>query len=76
MSGQRAGQQVGGRILVAEDDPDVREILVYLLAREGWTDVDAVGDGDAAVAALGAGSYVLVLLDVMMPGRSGIAVLV
>ncbi|MFO1070857.1 MAG: adenylate/guanylate cyclase domain-containing protein [Geminicoccaceae bacterium] len=75
MSGQRAGDLVNGRILVAEDDPDVREILVFMLAREGWSDVDAVGDGDAAVAALGRRAYDLVLLDVMMPGRGGIEVL-
>lgn len=65
----------GARILVAEDDPDIRDILVLTLEREGHRDVTAVADGAEAVAALGRESFDLVLLDVLMPRLSGIEVL-
>ncbi len=58
------------RILVAEDDEHIREGLVDTLASEGY-DVTAASDGNAALAALNEGRFNLVLLDVMMPGKSG-----
>ena len=60
----------GKRILVAEDDAHIREGLVDTLGSEGYT-VDAAGDGDEALALFGKRTYDLVLLDIMMPGRSG-----
>jgi DNA-binding response OmpR family regulator len=58
------------RILVAEDEVPLREGLVDLLTAEDY-EVMAVGDGDAALQAFNAGGIDLLLLDVMMPGKSG-----
>jgi two-component system CheB/CheR fusion protein len=58
------------RLLVVEDDADIRSSLVGLLDMGGHT-VRAVGDGPAALAALDAGSFDAVLLDIGLPGMSG-----
>jgi len=62
-----------GRILVADDEPSVRESVGYALGQEGF-DVTIATDGDDADAKLGAGEvhYDLLILDIMMPGRSGL----
>ena len=60
------------RILVAEDEDSVSEFLVRALEGQGHT-VDAVGDGAAALSALGAERYDLLLSDIMMPVMDGIA---
>ncbi|HMR32161.1 MAG TPA: adenylate/guanylate cyclase domain-containing protein [Geminicoccaceae bacterium] len=67
--------EAGPRILVAEDDPDIRDILVLTLAREGHRNVVAVADGVEAMDALSKGAFDLLLLDVLMPRLSGIEVL-
>src|SRR5688500_14969951 len=62
------------RVLVADDDPDIRELVRFKLEQSGH-EVTTVSDGDAALAAVRAeGPYALILLDVMMPRRSGIEV--
>ena len=61
------------RILVADDEPAIRESLTYALEREGF-DVTGVENGDAALSEGRTGSYDLVILDVMMPGQSGMDV--
>ena len=60
------------RILVAEDDANIRETLADLLSGEGYA-VETAADGEAAVAAWRGASepFDLILLDVMMPGKSG-----
>jgi class 3 adenylate cyclase len=63
------------RILVAEDDPDIREILLDTLRLDGSRDLRGVPDGHAALAALQEASFDLVLLDVLMPGLTGLQVL-
>ncbi|HWI95010.1 MAG TPA: response regulator transcription factor, partial [Solirubrobacterales bacterium] len=62
-----------GRILVADDEPSVRESVGYALAQEGF-DVDVAVDGNDAAAKLsGDGIYFdLLILDIMMPGPSGL----
>ncbi len=60
-------------ILLADDNPDVRVALEYMLRAQGYK-VVSVGDGDAAVAALEENHVDLVLLDVLMPGRNGFSV--
>jgi DNA-binding response OmpR family regulator len=62
------------RILVAEDDPDIRHLVVFKLGQAGFQ-VQAVGDGTAALAAIEADPPDLAVLDMMMPGLSGIDVL-
>jgi hypothetical protein len=59
------------RILVAEDNPVNQEVAVGLLRRSGHM-VDVVDDGRAAVAAVGAGTYDVVLMDLQMPVLDGI----
>jgi DNA-binding response OmpR family regulator len=64
---------VRARILVVEDEPAIRRALVYTLGREGF-DVDAVGDGEAALRRARAEEYDVVLLDLVLPGVPGIDV--
>ncbi|TWD82154.1 response regulator receiver and ANTAR domain protein [Kribbella amoyensis] len=61
-----------GRLLLVEDNTDMREYLVRLLSTDGWT-VDAVGDVDSALTVREPPD--LVLSDIMLPGRDGIALL-
>ncbi len=61
------------RILLADDEPDILESVVYTLEREGF-DVDTASDGDAALEAARQPRYDLLILDVMMPGLSGLEV--
>ena len=62
------------RVLVAEDDPAMRRIVVGRLRRDGC-DVLEVASGDAAVATLRASpELALVIMDVRMPGLSGVEV--
>ena len=62
------------RILVVEDEPRLGEILRLYLEREGHA-VTVVGDGHAAIEAVEADDVDLVVLDLMLPGLSGEAVL-
>jgi DNA-binding response OmpR family regulator len=62
------------RLLVVDDEPTVREILVAILDLNGF-DVTSVSMGSAAIRLLGERSFDLVLLDVNMPGTSGWQVL-
>jgi len=68
------------RILVVEDEPRLGELVRLYLARDGH-DVTVVGDGRSAIAAIDASdipdarSIDLVVLDLMLPGLAGEAVL-
>jgi len=62
------------RILVVEDEPRLAEILRLYLEREGY-EVTVVGDGRAAIEAIDREPVDLVVLDLMLPGVSGEAVL-
>lgn len=62
------------RILVADDDGDIRDLVVFKLTQAGY-DVEAVQDGAAAFQSIEACLPRLAILDVMMPGLSGIDVL-
>jgi two-component system, OmpR family, response regulator MtrA len=59
------------RILVADDDVDIRELVEFKLSTLGH-DVVAVADGAAAIEACQAERPDLAVLDVMMPGVSGL----
>ena len=64
-----------GRILIADDEPHIRRILQTLLETAGF-DVDLRQDGtDALEAVQEADHYDLILLDIMMPGATGLEVL-
>jgi two-component system response regulator RegX3 len=61
------------RILIADDEPSVRDAVGYALEQEGY-DVTLAEDGHDADRKLGndAPGYDLLILDIMMPGRSGL----
>lgn len=61
-------------IVVADDDQDILDLVVFKLTQAGYEPV-AVSDGLAALAAIEADRPRLAILDVMMPGMSGIDVL-
>jgi two-component system, chemotaxis family, chemotaxis protein CheY len=57
-------------ILVVEDDPDVRDALVLLLEREGYS-VTCADNGQEALERLRAAPSALVILDLMLPVMDG-----
>ena len=67
-------EPVKTRIIVADDDKDILDLVVFKLTQAGY---DAVGvpDGVSALAAIEANPPRLAILDVMMPGLSGMDVL-
>jgi len=62
------------RVLVADDEKNLRELIVRELARKGHH-VDGVADGEAALARLREAPYDVVVLDMRMPRKEGIEVL-
>jgi two-component system response regulator CpxR len=62
------------RILLADDDTELTEMLSQYLGAEGFT-VEAAHDGEAALTRARSGGFDLVVLDVMMPRKSGFDVL-
>jgi DNA-binding response OmpR family regulator len=62
------------RLLIVEDDPTLRQALTFNLTREGY-EVTSAADGEAALEAARSDRLDLVLLDVMLPGMSGVEVL-
>ena len=58
-------------ILVVDDEPIVREVVVRYLKREGYRTLEAA-DGDAARATIEQSGLDLVVLDVMLPGTDGL----
>lgn len=62
------------RILIAEDEAELAKGLKFLLERNKFT-VDAVGDGEEALAYFRCRDYDVVILDIMMPKVNGLEVL-
>ena len=60
-----------GRILVVDDDPQIRRVLRTSLSAQGY-EVGHARTGPEAIAALSAEKYDLVLLDMNMPGMGGL----
>jgi DNA-binding response OmpR family regulator len=61
-------------VLVVDDDPDVCDLVTYKLEQSGF-EVRRASDGDAALREVAKRIPDLVLLDIMMPGISGLEVL-
>ena len=65
---------MGGRVLLIEDEPNIIEAIRFILSRDGWA-VDVHSDGATAIEAVAARGPDLVILDVMLPNRSGYDIL-
>ncbi|MFN9891973.1 MAG: response regulator, partial [Acidobacteriota bacterium] len=63
-----------GRILIIDDEEDIRESLETLLTLEGYT-VELAPLANAGLRRMEQSTYDLVLLDLMMPDKSGMEVL-
>src|SRR5689334_20702790 len=61
------------KILIADDEPDILEILKYNLVKEGY-EVTTAKDGDEALAKANLAQPDLVILDIMMPRKNGVEV--
>ena len=61
-------------VLIPEDEPSILESLDFILRRAGWT-ISAVTDGEAALEAVRRLKPRVLVLDVMLPKRSGFEVL-
>ncbi len=64
----------GSSVLVVDDEPMVREVISAYLSRDGFR-VTEVGDGKAAIEHLAERQTDLIVLDIMLPGTDGLAVL-
>ena len=61
-------------VLIAEDEPSIMEALDFILRRAGWS-IGKVTDGEAVLDAIRRQQPRLLVLDVMLPKRSGFEVL-
>lgn len=61
------------RILVVDDDEQIRDLLVGYFRRHGYT-ADAAADGDAMRRVMSRSDVDLLILDLMMPGEDGLAI--
>jgi CheY-like chemotaxis protein len=66
--------QAKKQILVVDDNQDIRELLIHMLDLEDY-DISTAKDGEEALSIISSRHFDLILLDVMMPGKSGIEVL-
>lgn len=62
------------RILLVEDEANILEAIGFLLSRDGW-DVSGHGKGETALEEIDRVDPDVVVLDVMLPGRSGLDIL-
>ncbi len=62
------------KVLVIEDEPNILEAIRFILSRDGWR-VDAHEDGKSAIDAVARHQPDLVILDVMLPNKSGFDIL-
>jgi DNA-binding response OmpR family regulator len=65
---------MGKHVLVIEDEPNIIEAISFILKRDGWR-VDTHSNGHDAVEVVRAKRPDLVVLDVMLPGKSGFEIL-
>ncbi len=65
---------MGGRVLLVEDEPSIIEAIRFILSRDGWA-VDTHSDGATAAAAARDKAPDVMILDVMLPNRSGYEIL-
>ncbi len=75
MNTESGGAGVLGRILVADDEPHIRRVLAVLLEKAGYGVVQASDGLDALQHVNGPADFDVILLDLMMPGATGIDIL-
>jgi DNA-binding response OmpR family regulator len=63
-----------GHVLLIEDEPNIAEAIRFLLARDGWR-VSVLTTGEGAMAQISDLAPNLVILDLMLPVRSGLQIL-
>ncbi|MCU6709973.1 response regulator transcription factor [Paenibacillus sp. J5C_2022] len=61
-------------ILIVDDEKSIAEMMATVLRKEGFTSIDLRFDGEAALEACQEKKYDIILLDIMMPGRSGLEI--
>ena len=61
-----------GGVIVADDDADIRTLVAMAVTRAGLDLIDELPDGDSAWEAIQSFQPTLVVLDVSMPGKTGI----
>lgn len=64
----------GKRVLLIEDEPHIVEAIRFILTRDGWQ-VDTHADGSDALDMIRRVTPDVLILDVMLPGRSGYEIL-
>src|ERR687889_1142694 len=64
--------QASVRVLVVEDEPNIRELVCLHLRHEGY-ECEALGDGAAALKRSEIEAFDLLVLDVMLPGLDGLS---
>ncbi len=65
---------MGKRVLLIEDEPNIIEAISFILSRDGWT-VHTHEDGETAMEKVRSTPPDMIILDVMLPGRSGFDIL-
>lgn len=65
---------MGKRVLLIEDEPNIIEAISFILSRDGFT-VHTHEDGETAIAKVKAAPPDMIILDVMLPGKSGFEIL-
>lgn len=78
LTSMRFGQKMGmssqeGRVLVVDDDPQIRRVMRTTLDAKGYT-VDEAGSGEQALELVRTENYDLILLDINLPAKSGVEV--
>src|SRR5271157_2724011 len=73
-NGNSADAAIAARILVIDDEAGIRESLEVLLTLEGYA-VRTAADGEEGLRVLDQDSFDLVLLDLALPGQSGLELL-
>lgn len=64
----------GRHVLLIEDEANIAEAIRFILSRDGWL-VDLHGNGADALSRLRSARPDVVILDLMLPGRSGLEIL-
>ena len=65
---------MGKRVLLIEDEPNILEAISFILSRDGWT-VHTHEDGETAMQKVVGFPPDMIILDLMLPGRSGFDIL-